>query len=101
MQSDNQNYEEKRSFIRMFVDAKITIMDPSSHRTYDGETKNLSGNGIMFVTSEHFKMGQQLQVDLTSSQSQLPPLSALFEVKRVKSLSDGQFEVAGTINQVK
>ncbi len=101
MPSDNPNYEEKRCFIRMFIDAKITIVDPSNHKTYDGETKNLSGSGIMFVTSELFQTGQELQVDLSSEQSKLPPLSALFEVKRVKPLDGGQFEVAGSINQVK
>jgi hypothetical protein len=100
MSSDSQNFEERRDFIRMFVDAKVTILDPSTHKKYDGEAKNLSGNGIMFITKELFQIGQQLQVDISSTQSQLPPLSMSFEVKRIKPIENGLFEVAGKMSQL-
>lgn len=101
MSTANHDYEEKRNFIRMFVDAKVTITDPLTGNTCEGESKNLSGDGVLFITSQKFQENQTLEVDIRSEQSKLAPLKAQFSVKRIKELSDDKFEVAGTINDVK
>ncbi|MET1255341.1 PilZ domain-containing protein [Aliikangiella maris] len=101
MPSMNKDYEEKRNFIRMFVDAKVTITDTDTGNKYEGDSKNLSGDGVMFITDQKFTMGQILEVDIRSEQSKLPPLQAKFEVKRVEVLDDGRYEIAGTIDGVK
>jgi len=100
MTSVDQHYEEKRNFIRMFVDAKVTITDPETGQVYDGDSKNLSGDGVMFITDNKFDKNQLLTVDIRSEQSKLAPLTAQFEVKRVIDLGGGKFEIAGTINSV-
>lgn len=101
MSSVNKDYEEKRNFIRMFVDAKVSITDPQTSQIFEGDSKNLSGDGVMFVTDKEFEENQILIVDIRSEQSKLAPLTAEFEVKRVRKLGEGKFEVAGTINGVK
>ncbi|MGX5174477.1 PilZ domain-containing protein [Aliikangiella sp. IMCC44653] len=101
MSSLNSEYEEKRNFIRMFVDAKVSITDPATSEVYEGDSKNLSGDGVSFITDKKFELNQKLSVDIRSEQSKLAPLSADFEVKRVESLGDGRYEVAGTIQSVK
>lgn len=100
MSSDDHHYSERRNFIRMFVDAAVTITDPQTREVFQGDSKNLSGDGVMFVTDKEFTLDQQLQVDISSQQSQLPPLSASFQVIRVNKLDDGRFEIAGKLNQV-
>lgn len=100
MSSTNKDYEEKRNFIRMFVDAKVVITDPESGQTFNGDSKNLSGDGALLVTDREFKLNQILNVDIRSEQSRLSPLSAEFEVKRVKPLDNGMFEIGGSIKSV-
>ncbi len=97
----NKDYEEKRNFIRMFVDAKVIITDPVTGNTFEGDSKNLSGDGVMFTTEQKFEVAQRLNVDIRSEQSKLAPLSAEFEVVRVKAGENGLYEVAGKISGVK
>lgn len=100
MSATNKDYEEKRNFIRMFVDAKVIITDPATGHSFEGDSKDLSGDGVMFVTSEKLEEKQVVTVDIRSEQSKLSPLSAEFEVVRVSPLEDGKFEVAGKISGV-
>ena len=85
----------------MFVNATVRITDPTTGNVFDGIGKNLSGDGAMFTTNEKFKVDQTLSVDISSEQSQLAALSASFEVVRVDEIEDGQFEIAGTLKDVK
>ncbi|TQV82898.1 PilZ domain-containing protein [Aliikangiella coralliicola] len=101
MSSVNLDYEEKRNFIRMFVDATVSITDPETGQTFEGDSKNLSGDGVMFTTNQDFKENQKLNVDIRSEQSKLSPLSAEFEVVRTKSIGNGRYEVAGRISRVR
>ena len=100
MSSANNDYEEKRNFIRMFVDAKVIITDPVSGQSFEGDSKNLSGDGVMFTTDKKFEENQVLNVDIRSEQSKLAPLMAQFEVVRVKELGGGAYEIAGKISSV-
>lgn len=101
MSTSSSEYDEKRNFIRMFVNAKVLITDPQTGKTFDGEGKNLSGDGAMFTTSEPFKVDQLLNLDISSEQSKLASLSAEFKVIRVDKVSDGSFVIAGTMIDVK
>lgn len=101
MQSTDNDYSEKRNFIRMFVNAKVKITDPATGNVYKGEGKNLSGDGAMFTSDEKFNVHQRLKVHISSEQSKLAALSASFEVVRVDEVANGVFEVAGTLIDVK
>lgn len=98
MSSPNKDYQERRNFIRMFIDAKIKITDPETREVFEGDSKNLSGDGIMFTTEKAFALKQQLQLDISSQQSRLPPLNASFEVVRMKKLENGLYEIGGRLN---
>ena len=101
MPSTDNDYSEKRNFIRMFVNAKVKITEPTTGNVFEGIGKNLSGDGAMFTSNEKFKVNQILSVDISSEQSQLASLSASFEVIRVEEIDGGQFEIAGTMIDVK
>ena len=95
-----RDFAEKRDFIRMFVDAKVTIVDMESGSEYNGDAKNLSGKGLMFEAAYQPAVGAELQVTVTSSQSRMPPLVAKFTVIRVIERGLGQYEIAGEMNNV-
>jgi len=98
--SASKDYDEKRNFIRMFVNAKVNITDPKSGNIFHGVGINLSGSGAMFTTDKAFDVGQKLTVDISSEQSQLAPLSAKFEVIRVTEDSDGSYCIAGSLAEI-
>lgn len=101
MPSTDNDYSEKRNFIRMFVNAKVKITDPTTGNVFEGTGKNLSGDGAMFTTNEKLLVNQTLSVNISSEQSQLAALSASFEVVRVEEIENGQFEIAGTLKDIK
>ncbi|NVJ50814.1 MAG: PilZ domain-containing protein [Gammaproteobacteria bacterium] len=96
----DREYEEKRDFIRMFVDAKVEITDPDSGETFTGDSKNLSAGGVAFTCEHSFEVGRTLSVKVSSVQSQLPPLTAELKVIRSDKRDDGSFEIAGSIANV-
>jgi len=101
MTQKEKAYSEKRNFIRMFVNAKVTVTDPENGETYIAEGKNLSGDGAMFTSSQEFTVNQRLSLDIQSEQSTLASLKADFEVIRVTKRDDGQFDIAGAMLDVK
>jgi len=101
MPSTDNDYNEKRNFIRMFVNAKVKITDPATGNVFEGTGKNLSGDGALFTTNEKFKVNHTLSVNISSAQSQVAALSASFEVVRVEEIDNGLFEIAGTLKDVK
>ena len=101
MTSTDIEYNEKRNFIRMFVNASVKITDPDTGNTYQGKGQNLSGDGAMFTSEQEFTENQKLTIDISSEQSRLAALSAEFQVVRVIKLDDGQFSIAGTMLSVK
>jgi len=94
-------YDEKRNFIRMFVNANVEIIDPQDNQRYAGQGKNLSGDGAMFTTDKEFTVNQTLSLEIKTEESSTTSLTAEFQVIRVKQLSDGGFEIAGTMLDVK
>ncbi len=101
MASMGSDYDEKRNFIRMFVNANVSITDPATGKVYEGQGKNLSGDGAMFTSKEAFSLNQKLQLHISSEMSKLASLNADFEVKRVEKLENGEYEIGGTMADVK
>jgi hypothetical protein len=95
-----RDFAEKRDFIRMFVDAKVTIVDTDSGAEYHGDAKNLSGKGLMFEAGFEPRIGAELKVTITSMQSRMPPLVANFTVMRVLAREKGLFEIGGELSNV-
>lgn len=95
-----RNYAEKRDFIRMFVDARVEVVDVDTGITHNGEAQNLSGRGLAFVAEFEPAAGSVLNVIVSSRQSRLPPLHAEFQVVRVIPAGGGRFEIAGELSKV-
>ncbi len=100
MTSSQREYEEKRDYIRMFVDAQVEVFDPDSGQSFMGDSKNLSASGVAFVSDQQFDVGQKLSVKISSTQSKLPPLTADFIVSRCDITDNNLFKTAGSIENV-
>ncbi len=100
MSSIEREYEEKRDFIRMFVDAKVEITDPDTGEQFSGDSKNLSAGGVAFICDHSFEVGKRLEVKVSSVQSKLPPLQADLVVIRCDKTDADHYEIAGSIENV-
>jgi hypothetical protein len=88
---------EKRDFLRMGVDCKVTVRLAGSGEVHEGTCRNLSGNGMMFVADQDFPVGTRLEVSVIPEKALTAPLDTVIEVVRSQPLADGGYEIAGEI----
>jgi len=77
-----RNYSEKRDFIRMQIKTHLTIREIGAEKFIDGITHNLSGNGILFETEQHFEDATRLEIAINPVNESITPLMAIVEVVR-------------------
>ncbi len=98
MSLDQRSYEEKRDFIRVPVQCEVTLETLDSGRQFVAEGRNLSGNGVLFLTEESLQPGDRLNLHIEATQVLTSVLDATIEVVRVEALADGsRYAVGSTI----
>jgi hypothetical protein len=96
------NYDEKRDFIRMTADHKLSYQEVGNSEAYTGDCINLSAAGILFTTDRDIPIGTQLEVNITPEYAVVNPFEALVEVVRCQvNGSPDTYEIAGKIAAVK
>ena len=95
------NYDEKRSFYRMSVDCHIEFSEEGKSEVYRGDGKNLSADGVKFITEHPLTEGQKLNVTVHPVIQTVVPLSAKGIVKRVvKDEDNGNYIVGLSLEEV-
>ena len=94
------DYAEKRDFLRMPIDCELNFSEAGSAKQHSGNVINLSSKGILFTSSEKFDPGARLEIILTPSNSDTPPMEATVVVMRVTD-NDVLFEIACEIENIK
>lgn len=94
------DYSEKRDFQRMTLDCSLDYQKYGEDRVYQGQVKNLSATGILFITKDSIPLGVNIQIKLTPVNTITPPMSADVKISRCDKHSDGEYHVAGVITQV-
>ncbi len=95
------NYDEKRSFYRMAVDCHVEFSKVGSSEKFKGEGKNLSANGVKFITNEKLHEGDELDVIVHPVIQTVSPLKASATVVRVVVDEDnGQYIVGLSMQEV-
>ncbi len=98
MSLDQRSYEEKRDFIRVPVQCEMTLEVFDTGKRFVAEGRNLSGNGVMFVTDEPLQPGDRLNLHVEATQVLTSVLDATIEVVRVVALeNESRFAVGGSI----
>ena len=87
------DYAEKRDFLRMPIDCELRFGIAGEDSSLKGNVINLSSKGILFTSQQRFSEGTSLDIVLTPSNSETPPMHARVVVSRVVD-NDVLFEIA-------
>ncbi len=92
--------DERRQFIRMQTQCKMTFRFPRSSEMFSADCHNLSGAGVMFTTEHPIDPGMALEIRICPDNHVTLPLEALVEVLRVED-KHGEYEIAAEIKGIK
>lgn len=96
-----REYAEKRDFIRMILECELTYTVLDSGQSNSGQTCDLSGKGMRFISDQEFVQGTLLEVKLNPKDSFVPALNAVVEVMRVMPDIDGGYQIGVAIREMK
>ena len=91
------NYTEKRNFIRMNTESRITYKILGSNDAYHGTCINLSAAGVLFTSSQQVPLGTKMEINITPELKLTGPLNATIEVVRSQVNDNGSYAIAGQI----
>lgn len=100
MRENDQDYAEKRDFIRMFINAPVDFAVSGTEDWYSGIGNDLSGGGLSFKTKHQLSEGDQVDIKLHPITPVTPPLEAKVTVIRSDADDDGQFTVSTKIDHI-
>ncbi|HHJ14427.1 MAG TPA: PilZ domain-containing protein [Gammaproteobacteria bacterium] len=101
MRTDQRMYEEKRDFIRVPVQCEVQLEALDSGRRFTAEGRNLSGNGVLFLTDEPLVPGQRLNLHIEATEVLVSVLDATIEVVRIEAVpGEDRFAVGGAIRSI-
>lgn len=82
-----QDFSEKRDFIRMTINAKVTLH--FNGLEFPGTCVDLSSNGMQINVKAALAVGDTLEVHLPSPTPNLDPYHVEAQVVRAENLEDG------------
>ena len=99
-----REYDEKRDFIRIDIDCEILFRAASSAEGESesiGQVANLSGRGLMFISSDEIEKDKMLEINIKPSNILTPSLHANVKVVRVikQRHADG-YEIGAVIKDI-
>ncbi len=95
------DYDEKRDFIRMQAECKMSYRLAEEETYAEGSCLNLSGSGILFRGTRELEPGKAAEIHLSPENRITPPLTAYIEVVRCEPDADGRYVIAGAIKGIK
>ncbi|OOZ41459.1 hypothetical protein BOW53_03540 [Solemya pervernicosa gill symbiont] len=99
---DQSELGEKRDFLRMTVDCKVSFTELESGTSSEGRALNLSGRGVLFRSDKELKLGSQLDLHVIPDGSAVPPLNAKVEVVRVEMMeAEKSYEIGALILEMR
>jgi c-di-GMP-binding flagellar brake protein YcgR len=88
MSQSNHDYSEKRDYIRMRLEAPVTLQHTG--KEIPALCLDLSSTGMQLEVESALKMGDKIKVHIASDHNQLKGLIAEAEVVRVSDLDNGR-----------
>ncbi len=89
----DKSYQEKRDFMRMKIEAPLSVELQHQGQTLTGMCRELSGGGMQVELEEPLAKGAEVEVRLASNHGHSPELHARARVVRVTT--EGQSQVLG------
>ena len=94
----NQHYDEKRLFLRMYVNAKVSITRANGEQL-DGRSQDISGAGLLFQCDSALDLDEQITLQVNADKGSFPPLHASASIARVEK-NDHGYLIAARIEQI-
>ncbi|PCK08374.1 MAG: pilus assembly protein PilZ [Alteromonadaceae bacterium] len=85
MYSMKREYNEKRNYIRMKVDAPVNVKVHTDGNVLQGVCRDLSGGGLQVELDKALPSGTKVEVVIASAHGHNPMLKAIATVTRVIS----------------
>jgi len=101
MSFHDQQYREKRDFIRMKVEARATLTLQGSAETIEADCQDLSSQGVQIVLDRPLAEKTLLNLTIASPTPGLQGLEAEGEVMRCEAVDNGQFIVGVHFNTLR
>ncbi len=96
-----REYDEKRDFIRVKVDCDILFKPEGAEQEETGRLANLSGRGMMFISTFEVPVESHLEVRIQSDNHVTGPLHAIVKVVRTAKQRRGDgYEIGAIITGV-
>ena len=97
-----REYDEKRDFIRIDIDCEIAYKKvDSTDEELTGQVSNLSGRGMMFITSDELEKESTYEINITPANILTPSLHANVKIVRViKQRHEEGFEIGAVIKEI-
>ena len=99
MSLDDQDYAEKRDFIRMFINAPVDYKISGEADWVTGTGINLSGGGLSFKTDQQLSKNDKVEIKLHPVTEVTPPLEAKVTVIRIDE-EDGDYLISAKIDRI-
>ncbi|GGE50120.1 PilZ domain-containing protein [Halopseudomonas oceani] len=93
MSFHDQQYSEKRDFMRMTVETAATLTFGADNHTCDVLCRDLSNQGAQVMASEAVAEGTVATLSIPSPTPGMQGLQAKGEVVRCQAESDGRFSI--------
>jgi|SRR5690606_7848236 len=93
MSYSDKSYSEKRDFIRMTISVPLSAKLSAAGGVVEGECRNLSGGGMLVVTTEDLPVGTELEAEVSSGHGHSPTFRARMRVARNVLLDSGKYEL--------
>ena len=94
------DFAEKRDFQRMTLDSVLEYHVSGDDEVHQGQIKNLSATGVMFVCDRNVHPGAQVNIKLSPVNTITPPMSAEISVTRCDEHDEGGYLLAGEIIKI-
>lgn len=95
------DYDEKRDFIRMQAECKMSYRLAGDETYTEGTCVNISGSGILFRGTLPLEPGKAAEAYLVPENRITPPLTAYIEIVRCDPGEDGLYDIGGAIKGIK
>lgn len=93
MSYSDKTYSEKRDFIRMTISVPLNAKLSAAGGVIEGECRNLSGGGMLVITSENLPVGTELDAEVSSGHGHSPTFRARMRVARNVPQNSGDYEL--------
>lgn len=84
----DKNFEEKRDFIRMKIEAPLDATISGNDGSFSGVCRELSGGGVQLILDTALTDGSEWELNIASSHGHSPQLRAIVKVVRVTPEGD-------------